>query len=355
MRPHRSWTAAFLALVACAQIVGLDELRDEERPLQTVERGAPDAGAGKPDAPEQVSSAGSAGTMGSSMGSGGALGVGSAGDGSANASANGGSGNRVSSESGDPSSGVGGLDGGGATPAESEAAAGTNGAPSCGVNGDCPPTAPCTTAVCQDGLCVVGPAAPGTPCGSDVDDECTNADTCGAQGICQSNDEVGTACAGGTCAGGLCIALPPSGCAVDLVSSVPFTASWSSVGRPDLYDGGCDSEGTPEYALVFTAPESGVFRFTSTGLVDGVPYTGPGAPGVPGGGPLDGDAVMTIANGNCAGGEAQQRGCNDDVADGTLSSQLDLELSAGEVVTIYLNELQQTGGGTGTVSISALP
>ena len=43
------------------------------------------------------------------------------------------------------------------------------------------------------------------------------------------------------------------------------------------------------------------------------------------------------------------------VAPGTLGSQLDLALSAGEVVTVYLNELAQTGGGSGTVSIVALP
>jgi hypothetical protein len=343
--------------VACARIVGLDELREEPSSLQTAEQGEPDAGAGAPPTPEGASGAGTAAATGNGTGNGGgSAGVGTASGGAANTSANGGSADRLSPESDNPSSGTGGPDGGGATPVDSSAAAGSGGLPGCGMNADCLPAAACTAAVCQDGQCVVtGPAAPGTPCGSDVDGECTNPDTCDGQGICQSNDEVGTPCFGGTCAGGLCIALPPSGCAVDVVSVVPFTGSWSSVGRPDLYDGGCDSEGTPEYALVFTAPQSGTFRITSTGLVDGVPYTGPGAPGVPGGGPLDGDAVMTVANGNCAGGEAQQRACNDDAADGTLSSQVDLELAAGEVVTVYLNELQQTGGGTGTVSIGLLP
>jgi hypothetical protein len=195
------------------------------------------------------------------------------------------------------------------------------------------------------------PAAPGTDCGSLVDDECTRPDSCDGQGNCQRNDEpLGTPCEGGTCSGGLCIAAPPSGCVVDAVSSVPFTASWSSVNRPDLYDGGCDTEGTPDYALVFTAPATAVYRIASAALVDAVPYTGP----IPDG-PADGDAVMTIARGDCAGGEAQQLACNDDVQVGTLNSQVDLGLAAGEVVTVYLNELGQMGGGTGTVSIDALP
>lgn len=55
--------------------------------------------------------------------------------------------------------------------------------------------------------------------------------------------------------------------AVDLVSSGPFTGSWSSVGRSDSHDGGRNSEGTPDDVLVFTAPQSGIVRITSTGLV----------------------------------------------------------------------------------------
>jgi hypothetical protein len=159
---------------------------------------------------------------------------------------------------------------------------------------------------------------------------------------------------GGSCTGGSCPGPPASECAVDTVSMVPFMTSWSSVGRLNLYNGGCDSQGTPDYALVFTAPQTGTFRITSAALVDAVPYTGPGDPsGIPDG-PADGDSVMTIVRGGCAGPEAQQLECNDDAVMGTLDSQLNVGLDAGEVITVYLNELTQTGGGTGTLGITLL-
>lgn len=177
----------------------------------------------------------------------------------------------------------------------------------------------------------------------------------GGAGGCLSSAGGGAPCDGGTCRDGACIALPFSECAVDVVGAVPFTTGWSSVGRSNLYNGGCDTLGTPDYALVFVAPQAGAFRVASAALVDEVPYTGPGDPsGVPDG-PADGDAVMTVVRGNCAGQEAQQLACNDDVSAGSIDSRLDLELDAGEVVTVYLNELAQTGGGTGTVSINPLP
>jgi hypothetical protein len=252
--------------------------------------------------------------------------------------------------------GAAGLDGNEADESERDGGAGEDGSSLCAVVSDCDGNDPCATFDCRDGACVaVGLVPVGTACGSAVDDACTNPDSCDAQGVCQRNDELATACEGGTCSGGICITAPSSGCAVDIVSSVPFMTNWSSVGRPDLYDGGCDSLGTPEYALVFTAPQAATYRITSAGVVDAVPYTGAGnASGIPNG-PADGDSVMTVVRGNCAGVAAQQLECNDDVAPGTLNSGLDLALDGGEVVTVYLNELTQTGGGTGTVNVSALP
>jgi hypothetical protein len=147
----------------------------------------------------------------------------------------------------------------------------------------------------------------------------------------------------------------PSTCAVDVVDRVPVMLAWSSVGRPQLYDGGCDSQGTPDYALVFTPPLTGTYRIAATALVDGVPYTGAGnASGMPAG-PADGDAVMAVVEGNCTGFDAVQIACNDDVVEGNINSQLDLQLTAQRPVTVYLNELTQTGGGTGRLSITLLP
>jgi hypothetical protein len=129
---------------------------------------------------------------------------------------------------------------------------------------------------------------------------------------------------------------------------VPFSTSWSSVGRPNLFDGSCEAAGIPDYALVFTAPQAGTFRFSVHGLVDGTPYTGSDSADPPTA-PPDGDAVITVANGSC--GTAAQLGCNDDFQ-GNVDSQLELVLTDQQVITVYLTERTQMGGGTGTLSIT---
>lgn len=382
MPSRRSSLAALLGLVGCAQIVGLDDLRDDQDSAQGRDQFEPAGAAGASSLPGTDESPtdtfgpaanGGASTNGNSAANGGAPSSGSAqpasnvGPGGTSASSS--MAGMAGSSPDTDTAGAAGL--AGSAPTEGQNAAnglagagggdmpgspsGTSPGASCGIDADCA-TATCATAACRGGQCVTtSVAAPGTPCGSDLDDECTAPDTCDEQGVCQRNDEINGVCSGGNCVDGICILAPPSGCLVDAASSVPFSTSWRSVGRPDLYDGGCDTEGTPDYALVFTAPQTGRFRVTSAGLVDDVPYTGPGEPsGVPDG-PADGDAVMTIVRGNCAGLDAQQLACNDDGPDGSFNSQLDIELAAGESVTVYLNELAQMGGGTGTVSVVALP
>ena len=215
----------------------------------------------------------------------------------------------------------------------------------------------CTLAdQCDDnGRCSPNNVAAGTLCGNATDDECANHDVCG-NGVCLPNDEPnGTACTNGSCTQGQCVSGQPVGCPVDVASSVPFNTTWSSVGRPNLYGGGCDSDGTPQYALVFTAPQAGTFRFTGHALVDSTPYTGADPSANPTQ-PPDGDAVLTVANGSCAGQAAPFLGCNDDVTPGVnIDSQLDVTLTDQQQVTVYLNERTQTGGGTGTLSITLLP
>ncbi len=287
---------------------------------------------------------------------------------------------------------------------------------SCSVDADCSDQNDCTLESCQGGNCVAtgaaplgtpcgsttndactdpdscdgagvclpnhAPAAVGMPCGSSTDDECTNPDTCDAEGVCQPNhadvgtrcgsdsdDECanpdvcgngvclandadnGTACTGGSCAIGACVNGQPVGCPIDVLDSVPANVSWSSVGRPDLFGGGCDSAGMPDYALVFTAPQAGTYRFTVVGLVDSTPYTGAGDPSGTPDGPPDGDALITVAEGSCAGPSATQVVCSDEAQAETL----DLPLTDQQVITVYLNEHTQSGGGTGTLSITRFP
>jgi hypothetical protein len=87
--------------------------------------------------------------------------------------------------------------------------------------------------------------------------------------------------------------------------------------------------------------------------VDSTPYSG-ADPSVPPLAPPDGDAIIIVADGSCAGQAATQLGCNDDF-EGNIDSQLDLQLEDQQQVTVYLNERTQTGGGTGTLSITLRP
>jgi hypothetical protein len=184
-------------------------------------------------------------------------------------------------------------------------------------------------------------------CGSQVDGECTNPDQCSAAGVCLANDEAnGSECDDGSCTLGECIEDQPVGCPRDVVTQVPFNTSWSSVGSPDLFDGGCDTANSADYALTFTAPADGTYRFGAAGTL------GAEADLIP----PDADSVLTVANGACAGPGAVQLECNDDIIDSVnLDSQLDLVLESGETVTVYVGELGEPGGGTGTLSITVLP
>jgi hypothetical protein len=204
------------------------------------------------------------------------------------------------------------------------------------------------------GRCSPNDAEPGTLCGNPSDDECANPDVCGS-GLCLANDEPnGTACTDGSCTLSVCVEGQAAGCPVEVAGDAPFTTPWSSVGRPDLYESECDSADMPDYALVFTAPATATFRFSAAALVDGTPYTGADQT-EPFTQPPDGDAVLTVVEGGCAGPGAVQVACDDDAAEGTLDAQLELPLTSGQVVTVYLNELTQSGGGTGTLTITQLP
>jgi hypothetical protein len=293
--------------------------------------------------------------------------------------------------------GVGGVAGVGGGPADMGGSAGSmsagsggqdaGGSLACNGDADCDDQNACTTERCQEGACVdTGFAAAGAACGSATDNLCTAPDTCNGAGVCQPNDNPGnvgmpcgsntegacthavcgngacltndepngTACTDGSCTAGQCVTGQPVGCPIGVASSVPFDTSWSSVGRPNLFDGSCEAAGIPDYSLLFTAPQAGTFRFSVHALVDSTPYTGVD-PTEPPAAPPDGDAVITVANGSCAGPTATQLGCNDDLAPGNVDSQLELVLTDHQVITVYLTERTQTGGGTGTLSITLQP
>lgn len=212
--------------------------------------------------------------------------------------------------------------------------------------GDTTPTDCSFPDVCDGhGVCSPNNVQANEPCGDANDTECSRADSCDGQGLCVLNDRPnGTACTGGSCTGGQCISGQPVGCPADIANTVPFNINWSSVGREDLYRGNCDSAGTPDYALVFTAPADGTYRFHAAGATDSTPdVVEP-----------DADSVMTIVRGSCSGPTGTAVSCNDDKNGpngNTRDSELDVALTQGQIVTVYLNEFQEPGGGTGTLSI----
>jgi hypothetical protein len=70
---------------------------------------------------------------------------------------------------------------------------------------DCNDFNDCTTDTCASNVCNYTDVGSPEACGSDVDDECTNPDTCDGAGNCDpNNEEDDTTCAGGTCTAGIC-------------------------------------------------------------------------------------------------------------------------------------------------------
>jgi hypothetical protein len=259
------------------------------------------------------------------------------------------------------SSGVGGRAGtGGAAGAAGEADAGLDAGgstPDAGPGCDpaCIDDNECTVDGCDsEGNCTHAPRGAGEACGSGRDDACTSPDSCDGNGVCLPNDGAdGAACPGGSCTAGECIDGQPVGCPADVVSAVPFSTDWRTVGGTDFYDGTCDGPGTPEFAVVFTAPGAGLYRFAAAGVVG----TGDPENAADDSASELADSVLTIAEGSCGGRNATQVDCNDDAPGNTLDSRVDLQLTAGQSVTVYVNEFHEVlpGGGSGTLTITQLP
>jgi len=75
----------------------------------------------------------------------------------------------------------------------------------CANDDDCDDHNACTSEVCMANACQSTNAAPGTPCGSGVDDDCTDPDACDTNGNCLTMDAVnGDDCGGPDCLGGQC-------------------------------------------------------------------------------------------------------------------------------------------------------
>jgi hypothetical protein len=270
--------------------------------------------------------------------------------------------------------------------------AGGDAGQSCELDSDCNDADACTLDACTRGSCEHAPASTGVACGSRTASECTLADVCDGAGRCVPNDlpadtpcgRVGAACAadtcdgagrcvprnlpadtpcgvssgcgqpscdaagvcvphaaangsacpGGSCSVGACVQGQRVGCPQAVVTSVPFETSWSSAGLPDLFEGSCESEDTPDFALVFVVPAAGRYRFETTGSAD---------------------SVLTLASGACsAGNGAQLNPCNDDISENNRNSRIDVTLAAAQTLSVYVSEFGDENTGQCTLRITAL-
>ncbi|MFO7565003.1 MAG: hypothetical protein R6X02_20325 [Enhygromyxa sp.] len=123
-----------------------------------------------------------------------------------------------------------------------------------------------------------------------------------------------------------------TGCGESLGSEVPLMFAGSTVGAGDEYEGSCAVMAAPERELHWTAPSAGTYRFS----LEGSSY----------------DTLMYIRDGGCDGVEL---GCNDDTMTQfglELWSSLELDLSAGQTISIFVDGF--SSGGEFVLSISQI-
>jgi hypothetical protein len=203
----------------------------------------------------------------------------------------------------------------------------------CATLGDCEDNNVCTTQACVASFCQFTPVAPGSVCGDQNTSECTQPDTCSADGTClANNDPDGAACADGHCnLAGVC------DCAIERITAVPYGELWqtSSPNDVSVFDGSCQDEcaGDLEHIVVFQAPAAGTYLFSTSSI---------------------GDAQIAILAGDCTTLGAEL-GC-DTGPQADADAQVTLDLELGEVVTVGVSEIcEPLLGGEGSISITLVP
>ena len=122
-------------------------------------------------------------------------------------------------------------------------------------------------------------------------------------------------------------------CGEDLGSTLPLVVQGTTMGSGDDFEGSCSGTPAPEVELQWTAPAAGNYQFSLEGS--------------------DYDTLMYIRDGGCDG---PQLACNDDTM--TMSglelwSTINLDLSAGQTVSIFVDAY--SGVGNYVLSVSGPP
>jgi hypothetical protein len=122
------------------------------------------------------------------------------------------------------------------------------------------------------------------------------------------------------------------GCGIELPSQVPIVVDGTTSGAGNNYTGSCAVNAASEVEYWWTAPKSGSYLIS----LDGSSY----------------DTLLHVREGGCDGFEL---GCNDDTFDGQqvyLWSSLELELFAGQTISIFVDGY--SGSGSYQLSITEL-
>ncbi len=123
-------------------------------------------------------------------------------------------------------------------------------------------------------------------------------------------------------------------CAVDLGGHLPARAEGSTLGGEDGYSGSrCGLGGgvaVEDAAFRWTAPRAGHYRFSTEGSSF--------------------DTTLSVRGGSCAGREVA---CNDDAAEGSTWSAVDLDLDECETVTVVVDGYDAEAVGAYVLAITA--
>lgn len=123
-------------------------------------------------------------------------------------------------------------------------------------------------------------------------------------------------------------------CAIDLGGYLPASASGTTVGAEDYYDGSrCGLGGglaIEDAAFRWTAPRAGHYRFSTEGSSF--------------------DTIVSVRRGSCAG---REMACNDDATEGSGWSAVDLDLGECETVTVVIDGYDAEGVGAFALAITA--
>jgi hypothetical protein len=175
---------------------------------------------------------------------------------------------------------------------------------------------PCTVDECvgggtSSGFCHSTPSPDGT--------------TCTGNGVCEGG--VCTTCGNGVCDAGESCSSCPSDCgacpacpATQLGSTVPLTVAGSTVGLTNTLTPSCTFSNAPEATFGFTAPATGTYQINTFGSTF--------------------DTVLYVQDATCGG---PPLACDDD-AGGTLQSEVQVTLAAGQTVVIVVDGFATSSG-----------